>query len=189
MSLTVDQIPDHELAAPGAARSTALTGLTGPARRRTVLRGIALGALTVGASALNWSGAVTTRRARAETGRYGLQGWDRTDCRDAYPAGYDQLGDTSGDYVNTYAACFGGSWRGSDLCEAGWHKYGTWMYGDVRADHVPISSSCGATTTKNAWRWTTPDGAVYRCSDGYTTYWSSPDVGQTYGTICRSALP
>jgi len=148
-----------------------------------VLRAATLGAVTIGTLALTWFGG---RKARAETGPLGLQGWDRNDCRDAYPTGYGELADTTGEYVNTYAACFGGSWRGSTYCEAGWHKHGTWMYGTVQADHAPISVSCGTTTTKNAWKWTTPDGRTYRCSDGMTTYWGGPYNGQTYFTICRS---
>jgi hypothetical protein len=199
MPLTIEQIPDLETApgspaspgapgAPGAGRPVAMTGLKLPARRRTVLRAVALGALTLGASALDWTGAVRTRRARAEIGRFGLPGWDRTDCRDAYPDGYDQEADTSGEYVTRPAACFGGTFLGSDFCEGGWHKFGTYTDGGVRVDHVPITTACGATTTKNAWRWTTPDGITYRCSDGYSTYWSTPNTSQTYGTICRSAL-
>jgi hypothetical protein len=181
VSLTFDQIPDLETAPANATATSALSGLTVTGNRRTILRAATLGAVTIGAFVLNW-----TNRARAETGPAGLQGWDRNDCHDAYPAGYEELGDTSGQYVNTYAACFGGTWRGSTYCEAGWHKNGAWDYGTVQADHVPISTACGATTTKNSWKWTTPDGHTYRCSDGYTTYWGGPYDGQTYFTICRA---
>jgi hypothetical protein len=183
MSLTFDQIPDYDQAPADAPGTTALTELPSRSGRRTVLRAAALGAVTIGTLALTWVGG---RKARAETGPLGLQGWDRNDCHDAYPSGYGELGDTTGEYVNTYAACFGGSWRGSTYCEAGWHKHGTWMYGTVQADHAPISVACGTTTTKNAWKWTTPDGRTYRCSDGMTTYWGGPYNGQTYFTICRS---
>ncbi|MGC9671157.1 hypothetical protein ACNTMW_32000 [Planosporangium sp. 12N6] len=186
MSLTFDQIPDHDRPPPGAAATSALEDLTVTGRRRTVLRAAALGAMTLGATALDWAGILTTRGARAETGLYALQGWDRNDCRDAYPSGYDELGDTTGQYVGTYAACFGGTWRGSTYCDAGWHKYGTWYENGIQVDHVPISTACGAATPKNAWRWTTPDGRVYRCSDGFSTFWG-PYHGQTYLTICRSS--
>ncbi|HEV2782812.1 MAG TPA: hypothetical protein VGX25_25760 [Actinophytocola sp.] len=182
MSLTLDQIPDAD-ASIDAGRTGALTELTVAGNRRTVLRAAALGAVTVGALALSL---VRGRKARAEAGPFGLRGWDRTDCRDAYPLGYDELGDTTGAYVNTYPACFGGAWRGTTYCDAGWHKNGTWSYGTVQADHVPISTLCGEITARNAWRWTTPDGRVYRCSDGLTTYWGGPNNGQTFLTICRS---
>jgi len=38
------------------------------------------------------------------------------------------------------------------------------------------------------WRWTTPDLKVYRCSDGFSTFWGGGYTGQTYLTICRAAL-
>jgi hypothetical protein len=184
MSLTFDQIPDADAApAPDSVRTTALTGLTVSGNRRTVLRAMALGAVTVGALALSLVG---RRKAAAEAGPFGLQGWDRNDCHDAYPSGYQELADTSGAYINTYAACFGGDWRGSTFCDAGWHKNGTWNEGSIQVDHVPVSTACGATTAKNAWKWTTPDGHVYRCSDGFSTYWGGPFNGQTFFTICRS---
>ena len=184
MSLTFDQIPDADAApAAGAGQPVALTGLAVSANRRTVLRAVALGAVTVGGLALSLLG---RRKASAEAGPFGLQGWDRNDCRDAYPSGYQELGDTSGQYVNTYAACFGGSWRGSTFCNAGWHKNGTWTSGSTQVDSAPVSILCGDTTTKNAWKWTTPDGHTYRCSDGMSTYWGGPYNGQTFFTICRS---
>jgi hypothetical protein len=181
--LTFERIPDYDAVAAGP--TAALRALPVPARRRTVLRAAALGAVTLGLAALDWS---RPRRARAEIGRFGLQGWDRTDCRDAYPNGYDQERDTGGAYLNTYAACFGGSWRGSTWCDAGWHKYGTFSENGVRADHVPLSIACGETLTRNAWRWTTPDGVTYRCSDGFTTFYAGPYAGQTFLTICRAAV-
>lgn len=186
MALTFAHIPDQERPGAHAVPSGALRGLDLPGSRRSVLRAATLGAMVLGAAALDWS--FGGRAARAERGTYGSQGWDRNDCRDAYPDGYTESPDTSGVHKNNYPACYGGSWQGSNYCDAGWHKYGTWYTGTVRADHVPVSTACGATTTKNAWRWTTPDGAVYRCSDGYTTFWSGNQRGQTYLTICRSAV-
>ncbi|PPK67194.1 hypothetical protein V5P93_003532 [Actinokineospora auranticolor] len=180
MALTLDRIPDHE---SGTGRTGVLKDFKGPRRRRTVLRAIALGAATIGSATL-----ALPRRARAETGPNALQGWDRTDCRDGYPSGYDQDPDTGGEFVNAYAACVGGAWRSSDFCEAGWHKYGTELVGDVQVDHMPVSTTCGTTSMKNAWRWTTPDGKVYRCSDGFSTYWGADQSGFTYLTICRSRV-
>lgn len=188
MPLTLAHIPDHDQAPDGAQPTAALTGLRTPGSRRTVLRAVTLGAMMLGAAALDWSGRFGSRAARAERGTYGSQGWDRNDCRDAYPEGYEAAPDTSGMHKNSYPACYGGSWQGSNYCDAGWHKYGTWHTGTVRADHVPISTACGTTATKNAWRWTTPDGVVYRCSDGYTTFWAGDQRGLTYLTICRSAV-
>ncbi|HSV66153.1 MAG TPA: hypothetical protein VLJ59_09650 [Mycobacteriales bacterium] len=188
MSLTFEQIPDHGQAPPGAARSTALADLNVTGARRTVLKAMALGAMTIGATALSLAGAFGTRRAAAEIGPYAMAGWDRNDCKDAYPTGYAELTDTGGAYVNSYAACFGGTWRGSIFCNAGWHKYGTWNENGVQVDHTPISVACGSFLTKNAWRWTTPDGRVYRCSDGFSTFWGGGYTGQTFLTICRSSI-
>jgi hypothetical protein len=187
VALTFEQIPDHDRPPPAATRTSALKDLRVSGGRRSVLRAAALGAITAGAAALDWAGVFGTRSARAEVGRYALQGWDDNRCHDAYPTGYNEVGDTSGRYVNTYAACFGGTWRGSGYCDGGWHKYGTWNESGVQADHVPISTACGSSITRNAWRWTTPDGTVYRCSDGYSTFWGGGYRGQTFLTICRSS--
>ncbi|MEU7786671.1 hypothetical protein [Amycolatopsis sp. NPDC049159] len=188
MALELARIPELDRAEPDAGRTRAGSKLPGTTARRTFLRAVALGVLTIGATALDWSGLSRLRRANAETGPDGMQGWDRNDCRDAYATGYPELLDTSGTYVNTYAACFGGYWRGSTYCEAGWHKYGTWNENGVQVDHQPLSNTCGQTIAKNAWRWTTPDKKVYRCSDGFSTFWGDGSTGQTYLTICRAEL-
>lgn len=189
MRLAFARIPDHVQAPAGAARTAALRDLVPSPSRRTVLKAIALGATTIGASLLDLGGSLLhAGTAWAETGPLGLHGWDRNDCHDAYANGYDQVPDTSGLYVNAPAACFGGSFLGSDYCDAGWHKRGTWTQNDIQVDHVPVSTLCGDIATKNAWRWTTPDGHVYRCSDGYSTYWGGGLNGATFLTICRSAV-
>lgn len=185
MTLTLDNIPAHDEEPERSARTTALKDLNPKSGRRTLLRGMALGAATIGAVALNVSAGLGNRKANAETGPYGLQGWDRNDCRDAYPNGYNEVPDTNGYYMYTYAACFGGTWRGSNYCNGGWHKWGTWYYGSIQGNHVPTSSYCGTTSVKNAWRWTTPDGMWYRCSDGFSTFYGGGYTGQTYLTICR----
>lgn len=188
MTLVSARIPDLDHPAPGAAETRAGRKLTGGGTRRAFLRAVALGALTIGATALDWTGLSRVRRADAESSPYGMPGYDRNDCRDAYPTGYPELPDTSGAYVNAYAACFGGFWRGSTYCEAGWHKYGTYNENGIQVDHQPVANTCGQFVGKNAWRWTTPDQKVYRCSDGFSTFWGGGYTGQTYLTICRAAL-
>nr|MDQ3579895.1 hypothetical protein [Actinomycetota bacterium] len=106
MALAFDLIPEHDRDHDhGAGRTTALRDLKPTGRRRTVLKAITLGALTIGSAAM-----VLPGRAKAETGPNALSGWDRNDCRDAYPGGYPEDSDTGGEFVNTYAACYGGAW-------------------------------------------------------------------------------
>src|SRR2546423_11536741 len=136
MSLTFDQIPDADDTPPGAGPTTALTGLGVTGNRRTVLRAAALGAVTIGALALSL---VRGRNARAETGPLGLQGWDRTDCHDAYPSGYAEVGDTTGVYVNSYPACFGGSRRGRTFRGAGRPQDGGRARRALPGPHMPAS--------------------------------------------------
>ncbi|MDO5628428.1 MAG: hypothetical protein Q4G43_08920 [Mobilicoccus sp.] len=189
MSLDFDHIPAADDAPEGAPRSEALSGLGALARRRTVLRGMALAATTVGATALGWSPLGGGLAARAETSPSGLQGWDRNDCRDAYPNGYTARPDTEGAFRDRAGACFGGYRMGSTLCDSsGWHRADverrsfleSWAY-------RPISTACGATTTKNAWRWTV-DGVTYRCSDGTMSVRFLGISWFTYLTICRSVV-
>ncbi|MBP2474638.1 hypothetical protein JOF53_003510 [Crossiella equi] len=176
MTLRLDTIPDAGQAPPGAEPTRGLSALRQPATRRGVLRGITLSALTVGGLSLTWR----PRAARAETGPGGLPGWDRNDCRDAYPRGYPESPDTGGAYAGQPGACFGGNFRSSEYCRYGWHR------GDSTGDiqYTTVSSSCSG---KNAWKWTTPDGRVYRCSDGTTTI-TRHGTTNSYFTICRALV-
>jgi hypothetical protein len=75
MPLTFEQIPDADRPPTGAPASTVRKDLKATAsHRRTVLRGVTLGAFTIGAAALDWSGTFGSSKARAETGPGGLQG-------------------------------------------------------------------------------------------------------------------
>lgn len=189
MTLALDQIPDVDVAPAGAEKTQALSALGAVARRRTVLRGMALAATTIGATALGWSPTGGRSAAWAETSPSGLQGWDRTDCRDAYPDGYTEAVDTEGAYTSRRAACFGGYRMGSTLCDStGFHRSDverrswsqTWAY-------RPLSTACGSYSTKNAWKWTV-DGVTYRCSDGSMSVRYFGASWYTYLTICRSVV-
>jgi hypothetical protein len=195
MSLTLEQIPRADAPSDETPPTAALTGVALPTRRRTVLRAITLGALTAGAMAADWSGRLLPHRpafaASFESGPGGLVGWSNpaNGCAEPYPnrstyynfqkTGYDEQADTSGSYTSYQAACFGGNFRSSGYCTSGWHKNGL-INGQV---YTPISTTCGFTQQKNAWRWRTSDGNTWRCSDGHTT--SGTNV---YFTICRARL-
>lgn len=188
MSLDLTSIPDvDDDLNPATAKTSALAMLDTSARRRTVLRSTLLAASAAGATVLGWS-PLGLKAASAETSPTGLTGWDANDCRDGYPNGYNEQRDTEGAYVNEPAACYGGRVMGSTMCDsAGWHKSGSsgnWFSGTK--SYRPISTACGATTTKNAWRWTV-NGVTYRCSDGVTTV-SSWFQYYSYLSICRARV-
>lgn len=178
----------------GELRPTAaLRGLKKPASRRSVLRGVAASALTVGALSLTWgnSGRAFAEENPSDPTR---TGWDKNDCKDAYPDGYEQQQDTGGEFETAPAACFGGSLMSSEFCdENGWYRSGeeTLDDGTVR-QYQPVSDQCGLDEVgfKNSWKWTTPDGKVYRCSDGNMTV-IGPDgaPGESMMTICRALVP
>lgn len=177
MTLRLDLIPHADMTPTGDHPATGgLRALRIPATRRGVLRGVALSALTLGAFTLTWG----RREAAAETGPGGLAGWDRNDCKDAYPQGYDEQPDTGGRYRTAAAACFGGEFRSSEYCANGWHRADT----QGSQTYATVSSSCNG---KNAWKWRTPDGRVYRCSDGNLTVTKSGTTN-TYFTICRALV-
>ncbi len=186
--LTFDLIPSKD-ASPKQSRDrhTSLTALPGSYRRRTVVRGMVLGAATLGTLVATSAGRLAPA-ARAETGPGGLTGWDRSDCKDAYPNGYAEQTDNVGAWTAWAGACFGGNYRGSTYCTSvsGWHKSGTVYDAPVTYYYKPISTACGTTTKKNAWRWTV-SSYVWRCSDGNTTV-SSGGTSHTYFTICRARL-
>lgn len=189
MTLDLNSIPDlDDSLNPATARSNSLGLLGQQARRRTILRSVGLAGATAGAVVLGWSPLSRSRSASAETSPTGLIGWDANDCRDAYPNGYNEQRDTTGVYVNERGACYGGRVMGSTVCDAsGWHRAdstgGGWSGG---TSYRPISTACGATTTKNAWRWTV-NGVTYRCSDGVTTV-SSWYRRYSYLSICRARV-
>ena len=196
MSIDLDAIPFADQPPDGAAPTRALSALAVPRQRRTVLKAFVYTGLTVGAAALAVPFLGRTRPASAETSPGGgLQGWDKVDCSDAYPGGYAERPDSHGIYMPPeQPACFGSTWIGWNWCNsAGWHRSGTnipsappgWTW-----ECWPISSACGTASTKNAWRWTTPNGKVWRCSDGNSKVkrngaacWSA-----AFLTICRARV-
>ncbi|PID53445.1 MAG: hypothetical protein CSA58_09005 [Micrococcales bacterium] len=190
MTLDFASIPssDDELNETGG-HSTSGRLLGSAARRRTVLRSVGLAGATAGAVILGWSPLSKARKASAEVSPSGLIGWDANDCSDAYPYGYDEEPDTIGEFVDEPAACYGGRVMGSTLCdETGWHRADREYYNRyVRLYYRPISTACGMSEPKNAWKWTV-DGVTYRCSDGVTTVVSRWWERYSYLSICRARV-
>lgn len=189
MTFTLTDIPLTESPADTESPATTTLGeLRTPTSRRSVLRGVTVSALTVGALALTW-GTSRTQRAAAETGPGGLTGWDRNDCKDAYPQGYEETpDDDSSDYRTAAAACFGSTYISSTNCVDGWFRTDTVTEGGVTKKFVPVSGACGPSGNHNAWRWQTPDGKIYRCGDGDVTVTESGGEN-TYFAICRAEVP
>jgi hypothetical protein len=182
MTRQLDEIPLVDQKYDGEVRpTTALRGMKLTATRRSVIRGIGLSALTVGTLSLTWG----AWRGMAETGPGGLPGWDRNDCKDAYPDGYEEQPDTDGEFKNSPAACFGGELISSEFCANGWYRADETREGDTTRKYGPVSTDCGE--SKNAWRWTTPDGKVYRCSDGNMTVTANGQTNTVF-SICRALV-
>jgi len=182
MTSQLAEIPLADQSHDGELRKTAaLSGLKTPASRRSVLRGVAASALTVGALSLTWGN--SGRAFADETSPDGRVGWDETDCKGAYPEGYDEEPDASGQFKTAQAACFGGV-ISSDYCDAttGWHRADTSSDGQTK--YTPDPSRC---SEKASWQWKTPDGKVYRCSDGTTTVTANGQT-QNIDTICRALV-
>jgi hypothetical protein len=188
MTFTLTEIPLSDAPADAGAPAEPTKALAKlPASRRTVLRGVTVSALTVGALALTW-GTPRGQRAAAETGPGGLKGWDRNDCKDAYPSGYfESPDDDTSQFRNSAAACFGSVYISSVNCVNGWFRTDTVTEGGVTKKYSPYVGACGPTGQYNAWRWQTPDGKVYRCGDGEVTV-TDPSGENTYFAICRAQV-
>jgi hypothetical protein len=197
MTLDLDAIPYTDHPPDGAGSTRALSALAIPRRRRTVLKAMVYTGLTIGATALAVPFLGRTRPALAETSPGGgLEGWDDNDCTVSYPGGgYPERDDSHGIYMPPeQPACFGSTWIGWNWCNAaGWHRSGTnipsappgWQW-----ECRPISTACGRNAKKNAWRWTTPNGKIWRCSDGRSRVRRVGDAcwSAEFLTICRARV-
>ncbi|MDP4506850.1 hypothetical protein [Nonomuraea turcica] len=159
MALEFSSIPDAQETDAGTARPTrALSKLPRTSNRRGFFRALGLAGVGIGAAALTLGPLNRPRLASAATSDYGHSEYGADNCSDSYPSGYTQESDTQGAYTsgNGYqAACFGFDYRGSGYCRWRWHR-------------SPIYTACGPSGAKrNSWQWKTPDGRVWRCSDGF----------------------
>ena len=201
MTLDLNAIPFADDEPPDATPTRALTGLVTPRPRRTFLKAMAYGALAFGAAALAVPFLGRARLARAEANG-GLSGYDDPRCGagirpgGAYPDGYNERSDTHGRFRTEQPACFGGRYMGWNWCTSdGWHRSGKGIDSSPpgwKWECWPISGACGqGAHNQNSWRWTTPDGKVWRCSDGnskvtrdvWWDWWHGP-----YLSICRARV-
>lgn len=157
---------------PPAATPSAVVARIRAARpsRRTVLRGLLLGAAAAALVPLDWY--LTRREA-------GAAPEDRSEYTSCVPEDYEEERDnwpTSG-----RALCYGGWRRGGFPCEDGYHREGSYPDGEDTADSTRVTTSCHG---RNAWRW-----RGYRCSDAMTTVTFADGTEYSGLTIAACPLP
>jgi hypothetical protein len=149
MTRIVD-IPTTAAPPPGPRPSGAVAQLRAyRPSRRTVLRGLVLGAAAATLVPLDWY--LTRREAAAES--------DRAEYGTCKPAIYDQQANNW--WEGGAAVCYGGWRRGSYPCADGYHREGTFSADGVEYQSTRLTTNCHG---RNAWRW-----QGYRCSDAVTT--------------------
>ncbi|MCX6467487.1 MAG: hypothetical protein NTW05_28480 [Pseudonocardiales bacterium] len=121
--------------------------------RRTVLRGLLLGAAAAALVPLDWY--LTRREAVAAP----ADGGDRSEFTSCRPENYDE--ERNNWPSGGPAVCYGGWRRGGFPCEGGYHREGRYDDGGDTAESTRSATSCYG---RNAWRWN-----GYRCSDALTT--------------------
>ncbi|MFI6321044.1 hypothetical protein ACIBG8_26140 [Nonomuraea sp. NPDC050556] len=161
--MRLDAIPSAETAPEGAIPSRVRSLIPdAPLSRRTLMRGLLVGAIAATLVPFEW---MLSRRA-ANAGP--TSEWTASNCRDAYPGGYDE--EPNNWWWGGPAACFGGYRIGSYPCSGGYHFEG-WRGYD---DEGYTSNRATTCSNRNAWRWTA--GSTYRCSDAHTyTAWNNGD--------------
>lgn len=157
--------------------------------RRSVLRAVGVGVLTLGGTVLSWgprmlnapAGAVAVEFAPG--GRH--SGWMR--CM----VDYVPDPDSGGRYQGWPAACNNSqNYISSTYCRpSGWHRVDSVRRANgALVDYRIVSGRCwgGATgfASRNAWRWRPPGGHEFRCSDGQMVV-TRNGVSHTYNTVCR----
>ena len=161
------RIPSTDTPPAQASPSAIVARLRGyRPNRRTVLRGLVLGAAAATLVPLDWY--LSRREAGAAPS-------DRSEHRTCMPASYDQEANNWDD--DGEAVCYGGWRRGSYPCENGYHREGPYTARGVEYQSTRLATNCHG---RNAWRW-----LGYRCSDALTTA-TFPD-GSEYSGITIAA--
>lgn len=175
--MRLDAIPSWDTPPEtGAAPSKVKERAPRSASRRTIMKGLAVGAMAATLAPFDW---VLSKRAAHAVGPTSEWG----SCR-IYTSEM-----SNNWWSNGYAACVGGWRRGSYPCNSNdRHKEGT--YGNPGIDEAYSSYRITSCDGRNAWLWThASSGNVYRCSDATTrTTFYPAGTSRTDLTIARCYL-
>ena len=155
-----------------------------PAVRRSVLKGVAVAALSATLVPFDW---VFSRRPALAAACAGDPAptceWTSPTCAD-----YTSYTPTASNWwAGDPAQCHGGWRRGGKPCNADnrhfdghWEYTHTGIWESVYAQR--ITTSCQG---RNAWRWSAPSGNTFRCSDAWTqVYWTDNSYSGLTIAVC-----
>jgi hypothetical protein len=142
--------------------------------RRTVLRGLVVGATAAVLVPIDW---LLDRREAAAA--VPARGRAMSEHRNCAPTDYDV--ETNNWPNDGPAVCYGGWRRGSFPCEDGYHREGRYERGNEQVESTRLATNCEG---RNAWRW-----KGHRCSDAITEVMFEDGEYYTGVTIAACALP
>ncbi len=170
--MRLDDIPTAGRAPADATPSAVVARLRAlRPSRRTVLRGLLIGAAAAALVPLDWY------LARREAAAQSTEGDDLAEHLTCTPQSYEEEADNWP--ASGAAVCYGGWRRGGFPCADGYHREGVYADGEDSADSTRVTTSCQG---RNAWRWN-----GYRCSDAITTVTFAD--GTEYTGITIAACP
>jgi hypothetical protein len=165
----LDDIPRTSAPPPDALPSVVVARLRKiRPSRRTVLRGLVIGAAAAALVPLDW---YLDRRTAAAV----PASTNRTEHLTCAPASYEE--EANNWPFDGPAVCYGGWRRGSYPCADGYHREGSYEIEGEQIESTRLATECEG---KNAWRW-----KGYRCSDAITDVVFAD--GETYRGITISA--
>jgi hypothetical protein len=167
--MSLDDIPRTSAPPPDALPSAVVARLRKiRPSRRTVLRGLVIGAAAAALVPLDW---YLDRRTAAAAPAPA----NRTEHLTCAPASYEE--EANNWPFDGPAVCYGGWRRGSYPCANGYHREGSYEIEGEQIESTRLATECEG---KNAWRW-----KGYRCSDAITDVVFAD--GETYRGITISA--
>lgn len=165
----LDDVPTAFEAPIGAQPSSIVARLRAiRPSRRTVLRGLLIGAAAAALVPIDWF--LTRRGAQAAPADE-----SKSEFMTCEPENYDEKANNWP--AGGPAVCYGGWRRGGFPCEDGFHREGVYEGFNEYYDSVRLATNCEG---RNAWRWN-----GWRCSDALTNI-TFPD-GETYHGITIAA--